>query len=367
MKLIAIPILSLLTAASAVIAQSPPVQPARPLLKPAADVVDRAALEALRVKHAQCLPRALDWFQKNQNPDGSWGDSNKSAMTGLALLSFLAHGETPDSWTYGPSVTKAVNWIIENGAKFDGRMHMAQQFNASGVYEHGICTYALCEYYTMTKDDRVLPMLKKAVGYIVEGQGPGGGWMYTYDKSANDLSVSGWQIQALKAAHLTKLNLPGVEASLDKAVAYIEHVKGPKGGYGYREAGDKYSLTGVGIYSSLLWKVERGELRKGMEWLIDETEKNKPVKYNSDTADLYAWYYHTRACLMFGGSAWKRWNAWFQDEIVNAQGADGSWPVPSVKGHGPQSTPDKTGQVYRTALCTLMLEAFYRYLPTLEE
>jgi hypothetical protein len=264
-------------------------------------------------------------------------------------------------------VGKAVQWILDNGTKNDGHLHMAKAFNQSGVYEHGICSYALGEYYTITKDERVLALFKQAIGYIVQGQGPGDGWMYSYDRTADDLSVSGWQIQALKAAHLSQLKIAGVDQALDKAMRYIERVKGPKGGYGYREASDKYSLSGVGILCRLFWKGDRAALRKGMEWVLGETEKKYPVKYHGDSADLYAWYYHTQACLMFGGNAWTTWNGWFQDEICDVQSPDGSWPVPGgSKGFGPQTSDNKTGAVYRTSLCVLMLEVFYRYLPTQE-
>ena len=44
--------------------------------------------------------KALEWLKKKQNPDGSW-NPNKTAMTGLALLTFLAHGETTSSEKYG--------------------------------------------------------------------------------------------------------------------------------------------------------------------------------------------------------------------------------------------------------------------------
>jgi hypothetical protein len=96
--------------------------------------------------------------------------------------------------------------------------------------------------------------------------------------------------------------------------------------------------------------------------VLEETEKNFPVKYKSETADLYAWYYHTQACLMFGGAAWNKWNRWFQDELVAVQSPDGSWPVPGGKGHGPGGAKSKT--VWDTTLCVLMLEVFYRYMPT---
>jgi hypothetical protein len=316
----------------------------------------------MKSKSEMAVLNGLRWLAKNQNEDGSWGDTNKGAMTGLGLLCFLGHGETPESQEFGFTVAKAVQWILDNGTKFEGRLHMAKEFSQPGVYEHGMCTYALGEYYTMTQDERVKELFKQAVGYIVQGQGPGGGWNYSYDKASDDLSVGGWQIQALKAAHLSKLDIPGVDQALDKAIAYIERVKGPKGGYGYRGPADSYTLTGVGILCELFWKGERGILKKGMEWVLEETEKQFPVKYKSEHANLYAWYYHTQACLMFGGSAWVKWNRWFQDEICDVQTPDGSWPIPGGKGHGPSGEKSKT--VWDTTLCILMLEVFYRYMPT---
>jgi hypothetical protein len=326
------------------------------------------AMAANKMKPASELAvlRGLEWLRQNQNPDGSWGDGNKGAMTGLGILCFLGHGETPESQQYGLTVSKAIQWTLDQGTKYQGRLHMDDEFNPkrnSDVYEHAILTYALGEYYTMTKDERVTELLKQAVSYIVQGQGPGGGWMYSYDKTANDLSVGGWQIQALKAAHLTQLGIPGVDGALDRAMEAIDRARGKQGGYGYREPGDKYSLTGVGVLCRLFWKGDRGDVSKGMDFILDKTDKELPVKYKSEHADLYAWYYHTQAALMFGGLAWQKWNRWFQDEITNSQSPDGSWPMPGGKGHGPKPE-SKSGAVYRTTLCILMLEVFYRYMPS---
>ena len=332
------------------------------------------ARDRLRVQNGEkpgaekAVLKGLAWLQKNQASDGSWGDSNKGAMTGLALLCFLGHGETPQSPQFGYTVNKAVEWIMTNGAANEGRLHMRKAFDQPGVYEHAIVTYALGEYYTMTQDPNVKELFKQAIDYIVKGQGHDGGWMYSYDKSAGDLSVSGWQIQALKAAYLSKLGISGVDEALDKAMAYIEHSKGPKGGYGYRGPADKYSLTGVGILCQLFWKGNRDTIKNGMEWMLEHTQKNEPVKYQGPKADLYAWYYHTQACLMFGGSAWTKWNNWFQDEIVDAQAADGSWPPMAAGSHGGlQTGAGMSPTVYRTTLCILMLEVFYRYMPSHRE
>ncbi|MDZ4198668.1 MAG: hypothetical protein U1E27_05190, partial [Kiritimatiellia bacterium] len=69
----------------------------------------------------QRVLRALDWLKERQQDDGSWvGDStasSKTAMTGLALLTFLAHGEMPGSKPYGDTVEKAIRFLVEQDLK----------------------------------------------------------------------------------------------------------------------------------------------------------------------------------------------------------------------------------------------------------
>ncbi len=313
--------------------------------------------------------RGLKWLREHQSKDGSWGEQNKSAMTGLALLCFLGHGELIDSKEFGYVVNNGIQWLVDQGTMHQGRLSMTGAdwgTGNAGVYEHAIATYALGEYFTMSKDERVVEVLRPAVNYIVHGQGPDGGWMYHFDKTQGDTSVSGWQVQALKAAHLTGLNLPGVDAALDRAMAHFARVRGPSGGYGYRGAEDRYSLTGVGVLCQLFWGEKRtADLRRSVNFISEKSARDFPVKYQHEKADLYAWYYHSQAMLMFGGVAWLDWNKKFQDEIVRAQGLDGSWPIMKAPGHGNlQNAPGDTGATYRTALGILMLEVYYRYMPT---
>ncbi len=320
----------------------------------------------MKAQSEQAVLKGLRWLKVNQKADGSWSDQYSPAMTGLAVLCFLGHGELPQSPEFGPTVKNGVDWILNNGTKFGGRLSMANQFSQVGVYEHAIATYALGEYYTMTKDDRVKDVLTQAVAHIVEGQAPDGGWQYAYAKGPDsDTSVTGWQIQALKAAHLSGLNLPGVDEALDKAMLDLKRVQGPKGGFGYRTPGDGYTLAGAGVLCTYFWKGEKDKaVRDGIKFIIDETEKDYPVQYKSDRANLYAWYYHTQACLMYGGPAWTKWNKWFQDEITGNQSPDGSWPAIAAKAASPQSEEKGAGPLYRTTLCVLMLEVYYRYMPT---
>ncbi len=315
----------------------------------------------------EAVVRGLQYLAGAQMPDGSWGQGSKpyvSAMTGLSLLSLLGHGETPDSPEFGPTVKNAVRWIMSEGALSEGRLSMEPAFTSSGVYAHAIVAFALAEYYAMTRDATVVDMLKKAVMYMVEGQGPDRGWMYTYDRSQSDTSVSGWHIQALLAVHRTELNLDQVDAALDKAMLNLKRVRGPKGGFGYRSLEDRYSLTGVGAYCMHAWNPLDGKtVTDGVRFVLDETRKNYPVKYLDERADLYTWYYNTLACASLGGPSWATWNRLFQEEIAKNQKSDGSWP--ELKGHSPagelQRDPGGCGPVYRTSLCILMLEVYYRY------
>jgi hypothetical protein len=324
----------------------------------------------------EAVLKGLRWLVANQNPDGSWGSGGGpvvAAMTGFSLLSLLGHGETPASPEFGPAIQKGIKWVVESGEQNAARLSMERQFSQSGVYAHGIVTFALSEYYTMTKDERVVDLLKQAVGYIVDGQGPDGGWMYSYDKTQSDTSVSGWQMQALKAAHHTGLEIGGVDAALDKAMMNLNRVRGKHGGFGYRDAAsEKYSLTGVGVLCTYFWKLEKDKtVRDGIEYIMEHTTTKRgandltsyPVDYKDEKADLYAWYYNTLACAYVGGSAWTKWNRLIQDQIPRNQNADGSWPILSGKSAGGELQRGTTinGQLYRTNLCTLILEVYYRY------
>ena len=80
----------------------------------------------------------------------------------------------------------------------------------------------------------------------------------------------------------------------------------------------------------------------------------------SDTYNIYYWYYGTLAMYQHGGDAWTRWNNEARDEIVRRQVIEGhsagSWP-PDESPYG-----TKGGRIYSTALATLSLEVYYRYL-----
>jgi hypothetical protein len=303
--------------------------------------------------------KALRWLKANQSPDGSWSGVDKTdpmAMAGLALLCFLAHNETPASEEFGQTVEKAMKYIVG-----------AQRGNGSfgRDYTHGICTYALSEGYALTKIMALRDAAEKGINLILNGQQPTGGFDYGYGKGTRwDLSVAGWQFQAMKAAKMGGLGNEKLDNGIKLGIDYLrkEAFAPSKGGFGYagspgvQGAGASVSMTGAGtLCLQLLGQPNAPEVRAGLEflkevpceWVVGATPEATVKK------PIYAWYYITQAKFQKGGKEWDNWNALFSRALVGGQEKDGHWD------HG-----DHGGPVYSTALCCLMLEVYYRYLPT---
>ncbi|MEF2891381.1 MAG: hypothetical protein U0O39_01265, partial [Akkermansia sp.] len=100
----------------------------------------------------EAVVKSLRWLQKQQNKDGSWGGTPhnyKCSMTGLALLAYLAHCETPLSEEFGESVLKGISFLVDQGMKAPVLSLVPQRNEVS--YDHAVATYALCEAYTFCK------------------------------------------------------------------------------------------------------------------------------------------------------------------------------------------------------------------------
>ena len=323
--------------------------------------------------------KSLRWLQKNQNKDGSWGESHKAAMTGLALLAYLGHCETPESPAYGETVLKGLTYLMElaakNKAPFDG-IFSEKPGIVSSTYEHGIATYALGEMYSFSKlGTTPIPGLRecfeKGALIIINKQAPNGAWGYKdgigYDPyGGNDLSVTGWQYQAIKAARHTNLDIPGLAGAVKKVERYLESKQTAEGGFGNTDRNGGYNqwnLTGTALLGlQTLGTGNAGKVSRGIRWLADQMA-NEPRAWNADCY-LYTWYYDTQALFQKGGEPWRKWNDQFQKEVLTNQNGDGSY---RAEGVGPIAAAG-TGaagadkDVYRACVCTLMLEVYYRYL-----
>ena len=319
--------------------------------------------------------KGLDWLQKTQNKDGSWGTQKKGAMTGLAILSYLGHCETPLSEKYGETVLKGITYLVDMGVKKKGRLVDGNEPNPM-PYEHAIATYALGESTTFCKQlglniPKLEEITQQAGQYIIDNQHTqSGGWDYGYSedsKRGGDLSVTAWQIQALKACKHTGLDFRNMKGAISKALDYVEDCQDGNGGFKYTPKKNShspdgyYTLTGAGMLSFQMWEKENhASVRQGAKY----ADKNAKFKYNTPDADLYGHYYLAQAMIARGGPEWKKYNDMIRDELVNNQGPDGSWKKPGGGGKLNAVGAEFEGNVhYRNCLCILMLETYYRFLP----
>ncbi|MBU1694284.1 MAG: terpene cyclase/mutase family protein [Verrucomicrobia bacterium] len=316
--------------------------------------------------------RALEWLKNRQAPDGSWKgrlDPDTVGYTGLAILTFLAHGETTASEKYGATVEKGLRYLM--GRQEENGSFMKKIDGSGPVYAQAIATYALSEAYGLTRIPALKPVMEKAVKVLIDGQQARGGWDYSYAKGARrDTSVTGWHVQALKAAYIAGAETPGIREALEKAAADLRSAQDPESGaFGYshsqtdRRSEKALGMTGVAVLCMQLMGLSSDSAtRKGFDALSNATcDWNDPMN-----SPFYAWYYITQVSFHRGGAMWSAWNNKVAPTLVRNQNEKGYWPdskssnVVGERG-GAESDPQT---IYRTTLAALTLQVYYRLLPT---
>jgi len=315
----------------------------------------------------EVVEKGLEWLKATQNPDGSWTNSNQSAMTGLALLAYLGRCETPLSEKYGESCLRAITWLVNLGMKNDGKLS-TNLADKHWPYEHSIATYAICEAATFCKQLGInVPNLeevaRKSTEFILANQHErSGGWDYSYDTTGGrggDTSIAAWHVQAMKAANHTGIEFKGMTRAKNAAMDYMEKMQNQHGGIGYSSpnapaSGDYFTMTGGGILSLQMWGKENSSaVRKGAKYILE----NPKFDYGSEDSNLYVHYYEVQAMMIRGGKEWETYNAMFRDQLITTQNPDGNWKAP---GYGRLFASNAH---YRNTLNILMLETYYRFLP----
>jgi hypothetical protein len=337
--------------------------------------VSRGEIVKRRPPHtAASVLRALRWLAVQQHADGSWGNT-KPAITSLALLTYLAHGETAESKEFGAVVERGLRFLV-NAQEPDGRFRGRDAHD----YTHPIAAYALSEAFHMSPSPHLRKAAAKAIARVVDGQNPSGGFDYNLRPSnRNDISYAGWCIQALKSASMAGLerDVPGIKAAMARAVAGVKanfRGEGRLGGFGYTEPSATHGLAGVGVLAlQFLGEGDSREARMGLaglhRWPFDwENPRGR--------SPVYWWYYNTQAFYQEGGQMWTEWDKQFSHTLVRVQNVI-SAPESGYVDHvgrqhdiGYWDSPASTeltggnGRVMDTILCTLMLEVYYRHLPT---
>jgi len=322
---------------------------------------------------------SLRWLVRVQSRDGRWeakafgagkvkidengvdrdyaGRDADSGVTALAVLAFLGAGYTHEEGQYSETVDHALRWLVSQ-QKRDGNLGFDAGHFAMN-YCHAIATYAIAEAYGMQNDPTSNTMLRepllRGVRYILENQNPDGGWRYLKGQKS-DISMSGWQLMALKSAEIAGVNIPRTTKA-DVVTFLKARSLGTYGGLaGYREEmPPSPSMTAEAMFCKQMLGMRRDNAasREAAAYLLARL----PAR---ESFNEYYWYYGTLAMYQFGGEAWNSWNGAIRDLLISEQRTDGdfagSWdPIGPWAQYG--------GRIYSTALSTLCLEVYYRFLP----
>lgn len=306
--------------------------------------------------------KALRWLKRTQNADGSWSETKPEAMAGLGLLAFLAHGETPLSDEFGMTVQKAMQYLTDHMMTVSADDPPRDR---EAPYRHAITVYALAEAYGLTKIPFLKPAMETGLAIIVSGQQESGGYDYHYSKRSErwDLSISAWQIQAMKAGYVAGADVPGLLEALETSVDFLKNRAHKNGEFAYSSAtAGGWGMQGAGtLCLQLLGEGQSQEARAGVKNISanDSVVWDNDAEYRVQENPACYWYYETQAMFHAGQAAWRKWNRQFAKVLVENQRSDGHWECP-----GRMKRRSEFDPCYTTTLCCLSLQVYYRYLPT---
>lgn len=308
---------------------------------------------------------ALEWLAQHQRADGSWclkltddpckgrcthpglTESNTGA-TALALLPFLGAGYSHHDGPYKDVVRKGLYYLTTRMVETEHGGDLTENVT---MYAQGISALALCEGLAMTNDPNLRPPAQKAIDFICYAQHPKGGWRY-FPGQPGDTTVTGWQVMALKSARLAKLNVPSQTTQL--VHDFLDSVQDADGAfYGYLKSDKQPGATSVGLLLRMYsgWDRDDPRLQRGITYL---------AHLGPSKTDVYFDYYATQVMNHHGGSRWEHWNSHMRDHLVATQSKSGhergSWFFADKHG-------SVGGRLYTTAMCAMILEVYYRYLP----
>lgn len=311
----------------------------------------------------QSISRALKFLATEQRPSGAWQIRNSSrgldaaSTTSLAIMAFMAAGHVPGEGAYGDQMDRGIRWVLNN-QRSSGLF--AHRSGNGPMYTHGICTLMLAEVAGMVDAslaERVRSSLERAVLLILKAQsvpkGPShvGGWRYHPTSNDSDLSVTGWQLLALRAAKNIGCDVPA--ESIDAAVAYVNRCANREtGGFSYHP-GHRATPTRSG--TGILCLEICGQHHAPATMIAADYLLRRPLKPD-DSFFFYGVYYCTVGMFQVGGRHWEFHRDHISTLLLTRQQPDGSW---SMNDGGEAAY----GPIYATSMSVLALAVEYQYLP----
>lgn len=297
--------------------------------------------------------------------------SHSAAMTSLALMGLASVGHLPDDPTpEGQACGKALRYVVD-GVEPDENGYLGRS-DRSRMYGHGIISLMLAEMLGHAPDEatdkRLRSHLEGAIQLIIRSQqvpkseANRGGWRYEPSSSDSDISVSVWQVMALRAAKNAGFEVP--KQAIDNAVAYIKrsyrverdsngNPRSDAAAFSYEPYGGRqtFSTTAAGLLSlQVCGQYETAEVLGSANWLLKSPpEINEPWFF-------YGCYYYAQGMYQRGGDHAATARQKTEQTLIAAQSPDGSWY--------PRNGNEKSaGAVYATSLSLLSLSVHHHFLP----
>ncbi|HEY2787301.1 MAG TPA: prenyltransferase/squalene oxidase repeat-containing protein [Fimbriiglobus sp.] len=325
------------------------------------------------------IDRGLNYLRQVQNHDGSWNaeagfgqfgrirgmggaGNGDPAITALAVMAFLSAGRVPGEGADGKTVERGIRFVMSRQQK--GRP-FSQSVTGGGteMYYHGICTLMLAEAAGMTEGkiaDELKLRIEDAVNVILRGQrkNPGpdvGGWRYQMNGTDADLSVTGWQLMALRAAKNIGCDVPAER--IQAAVDYINRCHDPfTGGFRYTTRGQvTVPCTGTGILALELCGKEFHQTAASLK--AGNFILNNPLQPGM-AHFFYGIYYTSQGMFQLGQNYWKNYRPKLHELLLrsNPPQQNGAW-------YGNGFDDARYGPTYCTPMAILALTVEYRLLP----
>jgi hypothetical protein len=309
----------------------------------AQEAEQRTSVARLSPEVKQSITRGLEAFAASQNPNGSWGNGNRSGGTALGLMSFMLQGHIPGEGKYGEAMSKAIDFLIS--VEKDGYFHDASD---RGMYEHGLAVLALSEAWGQSQDPRIRPALIRAVNVTLNAQNSEGGWRYSPRPDSADTSCSAMQIVALASARESGIAVPA--KNMQRAVDYlVANEVRSTGGFSYQllsgapMGGAAFARTAACTLALMLsGEHKHPATRAGLAYI-----GAFPDSIFEDWGyQGYGHYYAVQAMYQAGDEQFNKWYPKIAAALLAKQTKNGDWGGP-----------------VDTGFAILILGVPYRYLP----
>jgi hypothetical protein len=326
---------------------------------PAASVADERVNDAMK--------RAAKFFLEKQDPKtGGIHENlrNEVTMTSLSLLALAAMGHQPsDATPEGDAMKRALDFVLKPENQ-DARGYFGKS-DGSRMYGHGIITLMLSEMLGMGADERqdtlIRERARKAIQLILDSQrmpkneANRGGWRYTPDAADSDMSVTCWQVMALRAAKNAGMDVP--KEAIELAIRYIRGLydpgdrRGGLAGFGYSGRGRELSTTAEGLLAlQVCGDYDSDEVKGAGERLFKSGIKPDERWF------FYTAYYYAQGMYQRGDKYAAEGKKVVAEVLLPMQSAQGWW-----EGRGGEER--QGGKIYATALAVLALSVKNHYLP----